>query len=740
MIRFRDEWKRYPTAVIHQSTRNKSFIELAALYRKMGVKNYFFHLALIHPHLAGVDPFDKELTEDIKTDIAQECKFNVWYFLREVCRIPPAAGNIPISYKANRGNIALVWLFLCNVDVALIQPRQTGKSVSTDALMTWLMFFALNNTTVALITKDHSLRVTNIERLKKLRDLLPPYLVYNHKLEANNQIEITYKELGNVYSTKVAQNSETQANNIGRGNTVPVLHCDEGPFINLIGVTLPAALAAGTAAREEAERNGQPYGNIFTTTAGKKDDRDGKYMYNLIHDGAVWTERFLDCDDRDNLHEVIKKNCRGHKMIVNCTFSHRQLGKSDEWLYEAISNAGGTQEQIDRDFFNIWTSGTQRSPLSVKLNEAIKNSEKDAEWIEMSPEGFMLRWYVPERATEGFMGSGQFAIGLDTSEAVGRDDIAMVVVDLADMKVVCAGNFNETSMLTFSNFLVWFMNRYRNTTLIIERKSTGTAILGNLMHFLPVHGIDPFKRIFNWVVEDKYDRLEDYREIVQDMSRRGQYFYDQYIRDFGFVTTAASRDVLYVNTLPEAAKKAGHLVHDKMLSDQIRGLVIKKDRIDHSSGNHDDMVVAWLLTHWFAANVRHVDFYGVDPKYVMSRVSDNAEVLSVDEMRRREEQNQIKAKIEDVCNELRNCYDVNTQMQLEHQLKVLYSRVELDGSLPGSIAELLSSIQERKRLTNRMANSRMNVSEHRGGGYGRAPGRRIEVTSYGNDMPSYSYF
>ncbi|MDZ7908981.1 MAG: hypothetical protein U5N10_12675 [Gemmobacter sp.] len=86
------------------------------------------------------------------------------------------------------------------------------------------------------------------------------------------------------------------------------------------------------------------------------------------------------------------------------------------------------------------------------------------------------------------MGSGQFAGGRYAGS--GRsDDIAMVVVDLADMKVVCAGNFNETSMLTFSNFLVWFMNRYRNTALIIERKSTGTAILGNLMHFLPVQAI-----------------------------------------------------------------------------------------------------------------------------------------------------------------------------------------------------------------------------------------------------------
>lgn len=718
MIRYQKDWSRFPTATIHHQTKNRSFVALAALYKKMGIKNAYFHLSLLNPALANLDPHSRELTEDQKVAIAVECEYNVWYFLREVCRIPPNAGNVPISYAANRGNIALTWLFMSNVDVALIQPRQTGKSVSTDALMTWLLFCGMKSSHVVLITKDHSLRVGNIERLKKLRDLLPKYIYFLSKDDANNQVEITNKSRDNDYQTKVAQNSLTAANNTGRGATVPVIHCDEGPFINYIGETLPAALAAATEARNEAERNGQPYGNIYTTTAGKKDDKDGRFMYDMISGGAPWSETFLDCEDRAELWDRVEKNCRGHKLIVNCTFSHRQLGKSDEWLYKALSNAGGTPEQNDRDFFNIWTSGSQRSPLSVALNEAIKASDREPEWTEVSPEGFMVRWYVPESQTAAAMSSGHYVIGLDTSDAVGRDDIAMVVQDLSDMSVVAAGNFNETSMLTFSNFLTWFMAKYQNTVLVIERKSTGGSIIGNLCIFLHSKGIDPYKRIFNWVVENKYERLEDYRDVMQDMSRRGQYYYDSRVKDFGFVTTGANRDQLFGANLQEAAKKAGHLVRDKILSDQIRALVVKRDRIDHLSSGHDDSVVAWLLGHWFAANAKFLDFYGIDPKYVLSRVSDNAKELTAEEVEHKVTQSKLRAEIEEVIEQLQNSFDATSQFQLEGRLKALYAKVEVDGSIPNSLSELLTAVQERRRMTTRMQSVRLN--QGRGRGY---PGR-----------------
>lgn len=715
-IRFLSDWQYYPTAGVHVSTKNKSFVNLAALYKKMGVKNYYFLLAIKNPAIAHLDPHDEHLTEDEKLAISVECKLNVWYYLREVCRIPPTTGNSPVVFRANRGNIALIWCFLCNVDVALIQPRQTGKSVSTDSLMTWLLFFSLNNTTVGLITKDHTLRVANIERLKKLRDLIPPYLIYIDKLDSNNQMEITYKALTNKYMTSVAQNSETLANNVGRGNSVPILHCDEGPFINLIGTTLPAALAAGTAAREEAELNRQPYGNIFTTTAGKKDDRDGRYMYDMITGGAPWTERFLDCESRTQLHDWVMKNCPRKKdggiskLLINCTFNHRQLGFSDEWLYKAISNAGGTQEQIDRDFFNVWTSGTQRSPLSIKLNEAIKKSEIEPQWVEFSKDGYMLRWYIPEARLEAEMARGYYVMGIDPSEAVGRDDIALVIVDLRDMSVVASGNYNETNIIAFSNYVTDLMVKYPRVTLVIERKSTGSSILAWLMLTLPPKGVDPFRRIFNTVVEAKYDDTETFRSIMQDVGRRTPQWYDKFIRKFGFNTTAESRGVLFLQVLPEAAKRAGHRVRDRMLSDQIRGLVVKRGRIDHSNDSHDDMVVAWLLCHWFASHARFHDFYGIEPRAVMSQCTNDQ--VTVDPVARKQklEQQSIKERIESISDRLALATDQMSISRLEHDLRSAHASMKDFGELPQSYNEMLAQISERRRMNVRQQASKFGSS------------------------------
>ena len=287
-------------------------MRLAQLYADMGVENNVFHLALHNPDLQGVDPFSPNLTVEQMVDIGLECAENPWYFFREIIRVPAAGGSEHPRLIANRGNIGMYWCFFNHVDVALIQPRQTGKSVSTDCLMVNLVHFATDHTYITMITKDNSLRTKNVERLKKMRDLLPKYLLEMRPDDADNQIELTYKSRDNGYSTAVAQNSEAGANNVGRGLTSPVLHSDEGPFTSFINIILPAALAAGTAARNNAKKDGQPYGNIFTTTAGKKDNREGKFMYELIFGGMTWDERMVfDAANQEELHRRIKKNCTG---------------------------------------------------------------------------------------------------------------------------------------------------------------------------------------------------------------------------------------------------------------------------------------------------------------------------------------------------------------------------------------------------------------------------------------------
>lgn len=716
MILFESDWDYYPSAIADFKTNNKSFIRLAQVFKSMGVRNNTFHLSLLNPELQGVDPFSPNLTIDQMMAIGFECAQNPWYFFREVVRVPPQSGPNPVRLRANRGNIGLFWSFFNHIDTALTQPRQTGKSVSTDCLMSNITYMSTDNTTVTMITKDNDLRRKNVDRLKKIRDLLPKYLVQLGPDDADNQVELTYKKRMNSYMTAVAQNSEAGANNIGRGLTAPILHSDEGPFTLFINVILPAALAAGTAARNEAKANGRPYGNIFTSTAGKKDSREGKYMYDLIHGGATWDERLAyDSKNEAELRERVLANCVGvagmkdvKRALFNITLSHKQLGETDEWLMDAIANAGGTPESIERDFLNRWTSGSLRSPLSTELNERILKSVKAPEHLEFSVDNYCLNWFIPAHEIAERMATGRFIAGLDTSEAVGRDTIAFVLLDVEDLSVVATGTYNETNLIRFSHYLGNILIKYPNITLIPERKSTGGMIVDYLILQLIKAGQDPFKRIFNRIVDEAAIKKEEFQELSRAMSVRTENFYDTRKASFGFNTSAESRTTLYTTILQNAAKNAGAVVHSERLSGELRGLIVKNDRIDHSSSGHDDHVIAWLLAHWLVAQGRNLSHYGIDPARVMSAVAHYAEREETPtEVYARETQQRLLMEAGELLDKLAKEQDQWVLAKLEGRLRALSGRLVDDGdvsyvqTIDAAIHESRENREKLKRLNSR---------------------------------------
>ncbi len=716
MILFKDDWKVYPTAIADFKTTNTSFLRLAQVYQSMGVQNNVFHLSLLNPELQGVDPFSEHLTMQQKIAINLECAQNPWYFFREVVRVPPQSGPNPVRLRANRGNIGLFWSFFNHIDTALIQPRQTGKSVSTDCLMTNILYMSTDNTTTTMITKDNDLRRKNVERLKKIRDLLAKYMINITPEDADNQIELTYKERKNSYMTAVAQNSEAGANNVGRGLTSPILHSDEGPFTAFINVILPAALAAGTAARNEARANGRPYGNVFTTTAGKKDTREGKYMYDLIHGGATWDERLaFDSKNEQDLRERVINNCAGvegvkgiKRALFNITLSHKQLGETDQWLIEAISNAGGTAESIERDFLNRWTSGSLRSPLSTELNERILKSVRPADHLEFSSDNYCLNWFIPKHELAQRMAEGRFIAGLDTSEAVGRDTIALVILDVEDLSVVATGTYNETNLIRFSHYLGNVLIKYPTITLIPERKSTGGMIVDYLILQLIRAGQDPFKRIFNRIVDDAAVKKEEYQELQRPLTVRTENFYDTRKSSFGFNTTAESRTLLYTTILQNAAKNGGSVVNHERLSSEIRGLVVKNDRIDHSASGHDDHVIAWLLAHWFLTQGRNLSHYGIDSNRVMSAIAVHLEKEETpQETYQREQQQRLLHEAGDLLDKLASERDPWLLAKLEGRLRALSGRLVDDGdtsyvqTIDAAIAESRENREKLQRLNSR---------------------------------------
>jgi hypothetical protein len=169
MILFDEDWTiKHPHAIADYTTKNTTFIEVALLFKDMGIKNYDFPLALHNKELQGIDPFSPNLTDDQNRLIFIECHENIWYYLRECAMIPPLGGSTPIHYIANRGNMAMTWLAMNHITNMQLQIRQTGKSVSADHIALWVVLVGTRNASVGLFTKDSGLRNKNVSRYKEM--------------------------------------------------------------------------------------------------------------------------------------------------------------------------------------------------------------------------------------------------------------------------------------------------------------------------------------------------------------------------------------------------------------------------------------------------------------------------------------------------------------------------------------------------------------------------------------------
>lgn len=720
MILFRSDWKKYPTAIVDYNTSNESFLHLVYLYKKMGVENCEFPLALYQPELSGVDPYDENLSREMKLKISMEATYNPWYFFREVCRIPANSGTVPIQFKANRGNIALYWCFFNHIDFGLLQPRQTGKSVSTDCLMNGLINLWARSTTINLITKDIALRNNNVERLKEMRDLLPDYIYYPNRMDADNSELITNLKWGNRYKTSVGRNDRIAADKLGRGMTVPILHFDELAYINLIGASLPVALSSGSAARDEADDAGQPWGNIYTTTAGNINSRDGGYAYEFLTGGLPWSENLFDVSDQKRLAKIVDKGSSGDKPLIYAAFNHRQLGKSDKWLLRKLKETASKGELADRDYMNIWTTGTEGSPLTEEDKKAIQSSLGEPAYVELTEEGYALKWYIPQHEIAERMANGKFIMGIDPSEALGKNNDAtgMVILDARTHDVICTGRYNETNLTTLTMFFTGLMERYENILLIPERKSSGSSMIDMMLIGMPRRGMDPFRRIYNRIVDDPDGMRTEYQEIQKPLSSRPAYFYDRYKRYFGYNTAGSgrnSRDALYSGALNSGVRIGGRRVYDQTLGNEMLSLTLRNNRIDHQRGNHDDMVISWLLAHWFCTQGRNLIFYGVDALSVFVDAETHTEEMTRGELYQRCRKQQQQKEFHKLVEELQEAEDPFVVSKLEMRLRKLSQTVDHEETGGVGIDAMIQQAREERgrKVKLQRYNSRVGMNRQR---------------------------
>lgn len=707
-ILFKSDWNKYPSAIIHYETKNKSFIRYAEILYRMNVSNNCFHLSLLQPELKNIDPFDENLSLDIKAKIVYECQKNPWYFFREVLRIPVPGSITATRFKADRANMALYWLFFNHVMTLIVILRQTGKTTMLMSLVTYLLNLGTTNTFINLLTKSESLKAETLAKVKQLFDELPEYLNFSTKRDIFNSDEVKLYQLSNVFKGNLSSSSPKQAEKVGRGFTSPINIIDEAAFIDNIKIALGAMLMSGNAAREFARQNSKPYGTILATTAGNSDDKDGNYIFKLWNSSTTWDEHFLDCENEEELNEVILKNSNASnnelkRPIVNITMSYRQLGYDDEWLKRKLEENISSPENIARDIFNKWLSGTSSSPIPKEyLNTLRDNVIEPIESEFYSPYNYLLKWYIPKEEVEYRINNNiNFIVGVDTSDAVGRDDIAFVVRDHSTGEIICTATFNEINLITLADFFVSFLIHYPNSIMIIERRSSAASIIDYMIQKLLIHEINPFTRLYNTI----FQHTEKYKKEFEEITKAKYYNEDIFInykKHIGFVTSGSgitSRSELYSSTLINMLKYTSHCTYDEKLTTQISSLVVKNNRIDHPEGGNDDMVIASLLSYWLLINGRNLELYNINTSnilknnkiYLTEKYSFNTDDYEENELL------EIETNFNDLLEEYKHEYNPIIAKQLEAKIKMLASELNTF-SKAISVEEMLSNIDRDKKL------------------------------------------
>ena len=697
MILRQDDWANYPSAIADYESKNKSFVRLATLFHMMGIKNNNFMLALHNPELVGVDPFSPDLTQEQMAMIVEECIENFWYVIREIIKLPPNSGRSDIPFKANRANICLYWLYFQHIAVLLIQPRQTGKSVSTDVL--WVVLFSIMTTDmeISLLTKDDSLRVKNVERIKGIYAQLPFYLQFKLKTDTWNTELLKISALNNTYSTLVAQPSPVNALKVGRGMTLPNNHVDELAFISNIDITLPAMLAASTAARENAKVANAPYGNIFTTTAGYLYTKSGKYAHAIYKNSMRWSDKLLDTPTAEELLDLLQLSSGKGNRVMLLEYNHRQLGYTDKEFKDIMDENMADPISGQAEYMNIWISGSDASPIDKKYLDIINASKDTNPKIEIYKYGYTLRWYVDPESVK----NRNIVAGIDTSNATGGDDMSLVMRDVSTGELLAIGDYNETNLIIFSDWLGELIVKYPNIVMIIENRSTGQAIIDNLLKILPLLNIDPFKVLFNWVVND-YDVYENYRKYVIDlpMFKRPSWVYEKYRGEFGYATSGsgrAARDNLYSVAFNHSIKYTSNTVRDGKLIAQLLSLTIKNNRIDHGDGpdDHDDLVIGWLLCYYFLLSAKNKSYYGIPSNSVLSTVQNLmlAEKGGAEEVEKKEKQMALKETIDNLLVSMKEKNDPIYSRLTELKVRRLYNYVDHSIIPAYNIESLLDNIK-----------------------------------------------
>ena len=580
--------------IFDTQTKNRSFVEVHEQLKMLGVKNNKFHLILLNPLLQGVDPYDPNLTPEQVMMIVQECKMNMFYYLREVVRIEEQGGNL-VMFRMDRGTLAAAYHFYNNINHYLMKPRQTGKTIGIVAMLSWAFKFSGPNGDFLYSCYKEDLAKRNLRAMKTILSNLPSYLSKMGTVKIDNLGKAvrktdnikTYREPVQNNQAMVANCASTEdaAETIGRGFTQIYQFFDEAEFTKYIDTIVKVSGMSFNTASRNARNNGSGYCRIFATTPGDLGNvKACQSAMKIVNDALVWKESFYDVDILA-YKRLIKKKSKFR--VVYIEYDYRQLGLGEDWFIDACSNVGGDINKIKREILLQRFSGNNKSPFTQDEIEDIDTNQATPIARKVIGKIYEVLFYEKPRKKRLYF------MGLDPSDGTGGDNYAFTIIDPYTLKIVAEFRSQYMTVHGCVDLVTWLVDNYfPNIMIVIERNRNGGAV------------VEEFKRtkLRNRIYSSPEANADTSR--VADKLDENGFIKESFVRNkyFGTNTTPSTRQVM-MNILLDAVHFARHLVNSRYVVEDVKNLVIQNNKIQAAPGKHDDNVMSWLI-------VMYVYYYG----------------------------------------------------------------------------------------------------------------------------------
>ena len=466
-----------PNKICYQmSTTNKSFLHMHYLLKSMGIQNNRFFLALLDPDLAGISPFDPNLSFMMKQKVMREVRNNFWYFIREVVRVPAPGVPGGISFGLHRANLAMYFCMMYNFDVFEEIPRQLGKTMAAVVRYLWIYNFGTSYSEISFLNKKLVDSKLNLSRLKDVRSLLPSYLQMDQnftengkKIKGRDTVEFIHNPLNsNEIKASASAKSEVLAASLLRGRTLPLLWADEWAFIPFNMTIFINAVPAIKTAKMNAAKMGKPYGILLTTTAGMLTTQEGVAANEMRKDATKFHERWYDLT-YNQIMDIINANLKSNFVYIK--FNYLQLGKDEKWFASSCKDMLWNWGDIRREILLEWRESSENCPFTNEELETIKNFCREPVDSKLIMNRYILNIYnnqIPLRPD--YVPKYPPIIGVDVSGGYYHDSSAVTIIDSRTTEVIADFQDNSISPIDLARFIYEVVCRYYpNAVINVER-------------------------------------------------------------------------------------------------------------------------------------------------------------------------------------------------------------------------------------------------------------------------------